>query len=93
MNVFAGARKAKPTQKHKPVIWEAMLGTVYAANPAGEVRYFDYKWDEARAFAELGPDSDLRLARPKQASPYPVRYYSGRENPRYTQWCMWAVRA
>lgn len=41
----------KPTQKHRPAIWENMLGTVYARNAAGEVRYFDYKWNDARAFA------------------------------------------
>ena len=53
---YAGvlARIMKPTQKHRPAIWEAMLGTVYAMNDAGEVKYFDYKWDEAAIFAGLG---------------------------------------
>lgn len=29
---FEGARKARPTQAHRPALWEAMLGTVYAMN-------------------------------------------------------------
>jgi hypothetical protein len=67
---FAGGRKALPTERHSPVIWECMLGTVYARNPDGEVRYFDYRWDEARAFAfgDIDPaDLDLRIAKAAQA--------------------------
>jgi len=61
---FAGARKMRPTQKHRPAIWECMLGTVYARNAAGEVRYFDYKWDDARAFAGVDLEgADPRLHR------------------------------
>lgn len=82
-------RKAKPTRKHKPVIWECMLGTVYAANPAGEVKYFDYKWDEAREWAAITEDSDLRTAR----IPRGVRYYSTQvASPSPNQWALWAVR-
>lgn len=60
---FAGARKMKPTQKHRPAIWEAMLGTVYACNDEGQVRYFDYDWDAAREFAGVAPERDLRVWR------------------------------
>ena len=64
MNPFTGARKAKPTKRHRPAIWENMLGAVYACNDKGEVRYFDYRWDEARAFAGADrEDADLRVAR------------------------------
>lgn len=81
----------KPTQKHQPVIWEGILGTVYAASPAGEVRYFDYKWDDARAFAGIGPDSDLRIGRISQISPHGIAYYGGK-GPSHRQWALWAVR-
>lgn len=63
-------RKAKPTLKHRPAVWECMLGTVYARSPQGEVRYFDYRWEQAVEFAELG--EDLRTFRAPEA----VRYYS-----------------
>lgn len=53
-------RKAKPTKQHRPAVWECMLGTVYAFNGT-EVRYFDYRWDEAVAFA--GPLLDPRTWR------------------------------
>lgn len=67
-NPFAGARKMKPTLKHRPAIWEAILGTVYASNGI-EVRYFDYRWDEARAFAGVDqPGADPRLARAKRGN-------------------------
>jgi hypothetical protein len=87
---FHGARKAKPTKQHRPVIWENMLGTVYAASPEGEVRYFDYRWDDAREFAGITDASDLRLARPKQVTPYPVSYFHHDNGPRFTQWVLWA---
>lgn len=48
---FAGARKMKPTQKHRMAIWECMLGTVYARNAEHDVKYFDYDWDAAREWA------------------------------------------
>jgi hypothetical protein len=59
---FRGARKAKRTLKHRPAVWEMMLGTVYASN-GKETRYFDYDWDAAREFAGIreDEDQDLRL--------------------------------
>jgi len=54
-------RKMKPTKKHRAAIWECALGTVFAVNPKGEIRYFDYDWDKAKEFAELG--DDLRIYR------------------------------
>lgn len=62
-NPLTLGRKAKPTIKHRPAIWECMLGTVYAMNDAGEIRYFDYKWDEAVAFAGVTPERDPRTAK------------------------------
>lgn len=61
---FSGARKMKPTLKHRPAIWECMLGTVYAMNDAGDRRYFDYDWDAAREFAGVGEEGrDPRVYR------------------------------
>jgi hypothetical protein len=58
------AYKAAPTKKHVPAIWECMLGTVYACNPQGETRYFDYDHEAARAFAGVDQEGvDLRVAR------------------------------
>ena len=88
---FKGGRKAVPTLKHRPVIWECMLGTVYAASPSGEVKYFDYDWDGAREWAAITEDSDLRLARPSRVRDYPVRYYGDR-GPSHNQLVLWAVR-
>jgi len=58
------AHKAAPTKHHVPAIWECMLGTVYACNPQGETRYFDYDHEAARAFAGVDQEGvDLRVAR------------------------------
>lgn len=65
---FDGATRRPPTNKHRPAIWECMLGTVYAMDDQGEVRYFDYRWDEARAFAGVSPDRDPRVAKASSAS-------------------------
>lgn len=65
---FHGATRRPPTLKHRPAIWECMLGTVYAQNDAGEVQYFDYRWDDAKAFAGVTPDRDPRVARASQAT-------------------------
>lgn len=59
---FAGARKMVPTRKHRPAIWECMLGTVYADN-GSETRYFDYDYEAAREFAGVTAEGDLRLAK------------------------------
>ena len=62
LSVFRStATKAKPTKRHRAGLWENMLGTVYAMNAAGEVRYFDY--DYAAAVAFIGPVADVRAAR------------------------------
>jgi hypothetical protein len=50
------ARRMKPTLKHRPAIWENMLGTVYAMNDEGEVRYFDYNFAAAIRFAFNFPE-------------------------------------
>lgn len=64
---FSGAVKKKITKKHRPLIWENMLGTVYADNPLSEEdpKYFDYDYEAARKYAGItdGKVTDLRLDR------------------------------
>ena len=43
--------RKKPTKKHRPAIWEALLGTLKAMNDDGEVKNFDYDWNAAFIFA------------------------------------------
>jgi hypothetical protein len=62
---FADAARKPPTQAHRPAIWENMLGTVYAMNDAGEIKYFDFDWDGAREFAGVTPEGDPRIHREK----------------------------
>lgn len=69
-------RKMQPTTKHRPAIWEMLLGTVEAMNDAGEVRYFDYDYDAAVAFAGVEEEGrDPRLARARQGSNFHDRHW------------------
>ncbi len=56
-------RQMKPTQKHRPAIWENMLGTVFAMNDNYEVEGFDYNYEAARQFANLDDKQDKRVFR------------------------------
>ena len=96
-NPLSLGRKAKPTLKHRPAIWENMLGTVYAMNDVGDIRYFDYDYDAAMDFAGLDLTAgfedadDLRVARPNRN----VRYGHGRNScpePRQNQWVLWTLK-
>ena len=62
---FAGGKKRpNVTQKHSPLVWECMLGTVYARDPVTKkVKYFDYDWDAARAYAMVDQCADLRTCK------------------------------
>ena len=93
INPMRLGRKMKPTQKHRPAVWEGMLGTVYAMNEDREVRYFDYKWDEAMEFAGVTQDGDfadrdLRVARKTERVSY-SRTGSTLDEPRHRQWVLW----
>ena len=70
---FAGIQGArmKPTQNHYPVMWECILGTVYAVNPEGEIRYFDYDKEAAREYIGFGDHDDVRIWRKEDNSRYP----------------------
>ena|SRR5271165_770877 len=63
-----GVKKAGYTKKHRPLVWECMLGAVYAREPnAGnkEARYFDYDYAAARLHAQVAQCTDLRICRIK----------------------------
>lgn len=79
-----GVKKSSITRKHVPLIWENMLGTVYARNRQGEVMYFDYDYTAARIYAAVSNCSDLRLCR------NPNR--SCENYPRHKQWALWGIR-
>lgn len=57
------ASTKKPTQKHRPAVWECMLGTVYAYD-GNKIKYFDYDHEGALAYAGINWESeDLRWAK------------------------------
>lgn len=64
---FTGGKKARNvTRRHRPLVWECMLGTVYArdpSDPSAEPVYFDYDWDAARKHARVEDCLDLRTAK------------------------------
>jgi len=88
------AKYAKPTKSHKPAIWEAMLGTVYAMSPDGEIKYFDYNWDEAAKFAQVHSNEDLRVFRVSRDRVF--RWGNGKAEsymqPRLNKLVLWAKR-
>ena len=65
------ARKMKPTQSHRPAVWEMMLGTVRAMSDevnddvykTHPVEYFDYDHDAAFEFSGYSEDRDPRVWR------------------------------
>jgi hypothetical protein len=81
---FAGGVKAKGvTKKHRPLVWECMLGTVYAMKPGEhEADYFDYDYSKAHAHAAVAQCSDLRVCRVKTR-------YAG--YPRVGQLALWGI--
>ena len=83
-NPLTLGRKAKPTRKHRPAIWECMLGTVYAMNNAGEVLYFDYRWDEAVAYAGVTTERDPRVSKTTERI-----YLKGRESVPAGRHALW----
>jgi hypothetical protein len=62
-----GVRKKTITQKHRRLVWECMLGTVYARDPAStaEEKYFDYDYYAAHQHAKVALCTDLRIYKPR----------------------------
>jgi hypothetical protein len=84
-DVWAGASRAFKgyTQKHTPLLWEMMLGTVYAKAPGEyESTYFDYDYEAAHAHIQLDKYEDLRVCKVKYA-------YQGW--PRQGKWALFGV--
>ena len=74
---FHGGVKSKSlTQNHKPLVWENMLGTVFARSPEGHIKYFDYDYEGARKHAQVENHHDLRIAKKKVI----YNYNNGKEN-------------
>lgn len=57
------ARKMRPTRAHRPAIWECLLGTVYASDGRGNVKYFDYDRAAAIRFSGVDKAEDPRVWR------------------------------
>lgn len=92
----AVCRKMKPTRRHRPAVWECILGTVYAMNEAGECRYFDYNYEDAFAFAgvDMGnATGDNRINRvPKDRRCGWVRSGCSEANPRPGKFVFWVLK-
>ncbi len=84
------ARKQRPTQQHRAALWENMLGTVYAQNAAGEIRYFDY--DYAAAIQFIGEIDDVRVARYSSDLRMGARADADYQHPRVGQ-LVWFVKS
>jgi len=75
-------RKMKPTKKHTAVVWEGMLGTVYAKKD-GKVKNFDYDWKGAAEYVGLENAEDIRIGKYDRNDPY------NDNTPRKNQTCVW----
>ena len=84
----------RPTMKHRPAIWENMLGTVYAMNDARECKYFDYDYEAALAFAGVSSDNstgDNRLSKPVRRCSW-IRKGCWSSEPRRGQLVLWVKK-
>jgi len=81
----------KPTSRHRPAIWENMLGTVNSMNSEGRVKYFDYKYKEAKRWADIDNDSDIRAWKFNE-SLYPYRVGDKGDKIRKNQMVVWVKK-
>jgi predicted metal-binding protein len=88
-----GVKKATVTMKHVPLIWECMLGAVYAMNDKRKVRYFDYDYAAAREYAGVAACSDLRIAKAKGNVNWTDGSMLHEYGPRYGRLALWGIRA
>jgi len=56
------SRKMKPTKNHRLTIWECMLGTIFAMNNKGIIKYFDYDYQAAIIYVGINSHSDPRIS-------------------------------
>lgn len=63
---FKAPKKKSYTNKHEPLVWENMLGTVNAKCPnTGKIKYHHYNYEEAHKYADTANHSDLRICKVK----------------------------
>lgn len=86
-NPLSLGERRRPTKGHRAAVWEAIFGTVYAANRDGEVRYFDYDYAAAIEFADLD-GCDLRTYRNTWRLDVPTGVH-GPERPGLNQLVLW----
>lgn len=94
--VGVACRKMKPTLRHRPALWENMLGTLFAMNAEGECRYFDYDYEAAIEFSGVDPTNatgDNRIYRvtPDRRYSY-VRSGDDFANPRLKKLVLWTTQ-
>lgn len=86
---FEGGKKARTvTRSHRPLVWENMFGTVYAYD-GKEVKYFNYNWDGARAYANVTGHTDLRIAK----NPASWVDKKGNYGPSKNKWVLFGIPA
>lgn len=65
---FGAPKKASYTNKHRPLVWESMLGQVKALKHGDdEAKHFGYNYEDAHKHAETENHTDLRVARVKHS--------------------------
>lgn len=70
-----------PTQDHRPVMWENMLGGVNAMNEDREVEYFDYDYEDAAEFGGVDDGNDVRIGKKKRNVSYSKAGFPSDEPP------------
>lgn len=90
-NPLALGRRMRPTKRHREAVWECMLGTVYAQNADGVVRYFDYDYYAALEFAGVTTASDPRTWRAYHRGPAHPNQFTRVDQIRNGQNVLWIV--
>lgn len=86
INIFSFGKKTyKITKKHIPLCWECILGTVYAKDIDGNVKYFDYNYVSAISFMKLNNYHNLRVCK----NPY---HFSQYQFPKTNQLVLWGIK-
>lgn len=81
------------TKSHVPLVWENMLGTVYARNPeTSHIKYFDYDYDAAHEYAQVHKATDLRVSKaPASYSWGGYAHDNDHEGPAKGKLALWGV--
>lgn len=80
-----------PTARHRPAVWENMLGTVYGLSDDGIVKYFDYDYEAALRYSGgSDPGRDQRVWRCAEERGW-IRGGDA-TNPRKGQVVLWVLK-